>query len=88
MMADRNRYFGLLYILLCRLLLKYQTRVSHDLIITDHSYGSCLILIYTACGCCVHVSCHETAKGLAIISSLQNGVYVYEGHYRDFGTNT
>ena len=88
MMADRNRYFDLLYSLLCRLLLKYQTRVSHDLIITDHSYGSCLILIYTACVCCVHVSCHETAKGLAIISSLQNYVHVYEGHYRDFGTYT
>ena len=31
---------------------------------------SCLILIYTACGFCVHASCHETAKGLAIFSSL------------------
>ena len=30
----------------------------HDLIITDNSCGSCLILIYTACGCCLHVSCH------------------------------
>ena len=87
-MADRNRSFGLLYSLLCRLLLKYQTRVSHDLIITDHSYGSCLILIYTACGCYVHVSCHEAAKGLTIISSLQNCVYVYECHYRDLGTYT
>ena len=62
--------------------------MCHDLIVTDNYNGSCLILIYTACGCCVHVSCHETAKGLAIISSLQNYVYVYEGHYRDFGTYT
>ena len=62
------------------------TRVSHDLIITDNSYRSCPILIYTACEFCVHVSCHETAKGLAISSSLQNYGYVYEGHYRDFGT--
>ena len=45
-----------------------------------------MILIYTASGCCVHVRCHETAKGLAIISSLQKYVYVYEGQYRDFGT--
>ena len=44
--------------LLFRILLKYQTRVIHDLIITDNSFVSCLILIYTACGCCVHVSCH------------------------------
>ena len=50
--------------------------MSHDLIITDNSYRSCLILIYTACGCCVHASCNETAKGLAIISSLQNYVCV------------
>ena len=40
--------------------------MRHDLIITDNSYRSCLILIYTACGCCVHVSCHETAKSLAM----------------------
>ena len=26
----------------------------------------------------VYVSCHETAKGLAIISSLQNYVYVFK----------
>ena len=62
--------------------------MSHDLIITDNSYRSCLILIYTACGCCVHASCHETAKGLAIISSLKNFVYVYEGQYRDLGFYT
>ena len=76
MMADRNRSFDELYGLLCRLLLKYQTRVSHDLIITDHSYGSCLILIYTACGCRVHVSCHESAKGFASIPSLHYYLYV------------
>ena len=70
------------------LVLKYQTRVSHDLIITDNSYRSCLILINTACGYGVHVSCNRTAKGLVIISSLQNYVYVYEGQYRDFGTYT
>ena len=68
----------------CYLLIIYQTRVSHDLIITDNSYRSCLILIYTACGCCVHAGCHETAKGLAIISSLQNYVCV-RGPVQGFG---
>ena len=48
--------------------------MSRGLIITDNSYRSCLILIYTACVCCVHASCHETAKGLAISSSPQNYV--------------
>ena len=57
--------------------------MSHGLIITDNSYRSCLILIYTACGFCVHASCHETAKGLAIISSLQNYVCVRGPVYRD-----
>ena len=61
-------------------LIIYQTRVSHDLIITDNSYRSCLILIYTACWCCVHASCHETAKCLAISSSPK---IMYEGQYRD-----
>ena len=44
----------------------------------------CLILIYTACGCCVRASCHETAEGLAIISSLQNYVCV-RGPVQGFG---
>ena len=66
----------------CRTI-KCRTKVSHDLIITDNSYMSNLILIYTACGCCVHVSCHETAKGLAIISSQQNNVCV-RGSVQDF----
>ena len=61
--------------------------MSHDLIIPDNSYRSCLILIYTARGCCVHAGCHETAKGLAIISSLQNYVCV-RGQYRDLGFYT
>ena len=56
--------------------------MSHDLIITDNSYRSCLILIYTACWCCVHASCHETAKGLAISSSPQNYV---RGPVQGFG---
>ena len=69
----------------------YQTRVIHDLIITDNSYRICLILIYTACWCCVHASCHETAKGFAISSSLQNyvrgpvqgfGFFLYFTHFR------
>ena len=60
--------------IVCFWLIIYQTRMSHDLIITDNSYRSCLILIYTACWCCVHASCHETAKGLAISSSPQNYV--------------
>ena len=60
--------------IVCFWLIIYQTRVSHDLIITDNSYRSCLILIYTACRCCVHASCHETAKGLAISSSPKNYV--------------
>ena len=60
--------------IVCFWLIIYQTRVSHDLIIIDNSYRSCLILIYTACWCCVHASCHETAKDLAISSSPQNYV--------------
>ena len=62
--------------------------MSHGLIITDNSYRSCLILIYTACEFCVHASCHETAKGLAIISSLQNYVCVRGPVYRDLGVYT
>ena len=62
--------------------------MSHGLIITDNSYRSCLILIYTACGFCVHASCHETAKGLAIIFSLQNYVCVRGPVYRDLGVYT
>ena len=73
--------------IVCFWLIIYQTRVSHDLIIPDNSYRSCLILIYTARGCCVHAGCHETAKGLAIISSLQNYVCV-RGQYRDLGFYT
>ena len=68
--------------IVCFWLIIYQTRVSHDLIITDNSYRSCLILIYTACWCCVHASCHETAKGLAISSSPQNYV---RGPVQGFG---
>ena len=62
--------------------------MRHGLIITDNSYRSCLILIYTACGFCVHASCHETAKGLAIISSLQNYVCVRGPVYSDLGVYT
>ena len=76
--------------IVCFWLIIYQTRVSHDLIKTDNSYWSCLILIYTACWCCVHASCHETAKGLAISSSPQNYVrgpvhgcvFLYFTHFR------
>ena len=76
--------------IVCFWLIIYQTRVSHDLIITDNSYRSCLILIYTACWCCVHASCHETAKGLAISSSPQSYVrgtvqgfdFLYFTHFR------
>ena len=77
--------------IVCFWLIIYQTRVSHDLIITDNSYRSCLILIYiscwccvhyTSCWCCVHASCRETAKGLAISSSPQNYV---RGPVQGFG---
>ena len=76
--------------IVCFWLIIYQTRVSHDLIITDNSYRSCLILIYTACWCCVHASCHETAKGLATSSSPQNYLrgpvqgfgFLYFTHFR------
>ena len=54
--------------IVCFWLIIHQTRVSHDLIITDNSD----LLIYTACWYCVHASCHETAKGLAISSSPTN----------------
>ena len=63
--------------IVCFRLIIYQTRVSHDLIITDNSYRSCLILPVDV------VYMQVVMRQLRVWQLVPDRKIMYEGQYRD-----